>query len=140
MHTRLSDQPERMTGAAYAIQADVWALGILLIELATGRHPYTGAAADGAAVVVFEVMHRVLFEPAPALDRAAFSGALCDLVALWYAPPTHTHALVGLTRREVGNGLGCGRTACPRRRRSGRCRQRSWYVDAGAAQCSGYAG
>lgn len=32
--------PERMGGKNYSYSADVWALGIILHELATGAHPY----------------------------------------------------------------------------------------------------
>lgn len=32
-------QPERLTGAPYTVQSDVWSLGLSLIELAVGRYP-----------------------------------------------------------------------------------------------------
>ena len=32
--------PERMDGEKYSHQSDIWALGIILIELATGEYPY----------------------------------------------------------------------------------------------------
>lgn len=32
-------QPERLTGARYSIQSDVWSLGLSLVELSIGRFP-----------------------------------------------------------------------------------------------------
>lgn len=32
--------PERMEGERYSYAGDVWSLGIVLIELATGQYPY----------------------------------------------------------------------------------------------------
>eukprot|EP00343_Euplotes_focardii_P000202 CAMPEP_0205800606 /NCGR_PEP_ID=MMETSP0205-20121125/2298_1 /ASSEMBLY_ACC=CAM_ASM_000278 /TAXON_ID=36767 /ORGANISM="Euplotes focardii, Strain TN1" /LENGTH=123 /DNA_ID=CAMNT_0053063929 /DNA_START=617 /DNA_END=985 /DNA_ORIENTATION=- len=36
--------PERMDGVKYSYPGDVWALGIILIELATGEYPYPSSA------------------------------------------------------------------------------------------------
>ena len=33
--------PERVNGHKYDFSADVWSLGVILYELATGEHPYT---------------------------------------------------------------------------------------------------
>jgi len=32
--------PERMEGEKYSYPGDIWALGIILVELATGKYPY----------------------------------------------------------------------------------------------------
>lgn len=32
--------PSRSAGGGFRIQADVWSLGLTLLELATGKHPY----------------------------------------------------------------------------------------------------
>lgn len=32
--------PTRSAGGGFRIQADVWSLGLTLLELATGKHPY----------------------------------------------------------------------------------------------------
>lgn len=39
-------QPERIQGAEYTIKSDIWSLGISLIELATGRFPFTESLSD----------------------------------------------------------------------------------------------
>uniref|UniRef100_A0A0A9VY48 mitogen-activated protein kinase kinase n=1 Tax=Lygus hesperus TaxID=30085 RepID=A0A0A9VY48_LYGHE len=58
--------PERInppdpTKPAYDIRADVWSLGITLVELATSVFPYPGCNSD------FEVLSRVLQEDPPSL-------------------------------------------------------------------------
>uniref|UniRef100_A0A6M2DM95 mitogen-activated protein kinase kinase n=1 Tax=Xenopsylla cheopis TaxID=163159 RepID=A0A6M2DM95_XENCH len=62
--------PERidLSLADYDIRADVWSLGITLVELATGQFPYMGCNND------FEVLTKVLEEDPPTLsDRGGFS-------------------------------------------------------------------
>ncbi|VDK41852.1 unnamed protein product [Anisakis simplex] len=56
--------PERVgsTDNSYGIRADVWSLGITLIELATGNHPYNGCMSD------FELVAVINKDPAPNLD------------------------------------------------------------------------
>lgn len=33
-------KPERISGAPYAYEADIWSLGLTIVELATQRYPY----------------------------------------------------------------------------------------------------
>ncbi|KAM6394853.1 LOW QUALITY PROTEIN: dual specificity mitogen-activated protein kinase kinase 7-like [Rhynochetos jubatus] len=66
--------PERIdppdpTKPDYDIRADVWSLGISLVELATGQFPYQNCKTD------FEVLTKVLQEDPPLLPPAmGFSG------------------------------------------------------------------
>lgn len=64
--------PERIdptdpTNPVYDIRADVWSLGITLVELATGQFPYKNCNSD------FEVMSTILDQPAPTLEGDQFS-------------------------------------------------------------------
>lgn len=56
-------QPERIDikDSEYDIRADVWSLGISLVELATACFPYKGCNTD------FEVLARVIDSDPPAL-------------------------------------------------------------------------
>lgn len=58
--------PERIEGEAkdaYGVQADVWSLGITLVEIATGSHPY------GRWKTPFEQLKQVVQEAPPRVDR-----------------------------------------------------------------------
>ncbi|OQR77457.1 dual specificity mitogen-activated protein kinase kinase hemipterous-like [Tropilaelaps mercedesae] len=67
--------PERV-GRNYDVRADVWSLGIALVELATGRHPYASCTTD------FELLVNVLERDPPRLDHTIYSRELCDFVQL----------------------------------------------------------
>ncbi|CAG9533327.1 unnamed protein product [Cercopithifilaria johnstoni] len=58
--------PERVASSdcEYGVRADVWSLGITLIELAKGTHPYDGCATD------FELLTKIINDPPPRLTPA----------------------------------------------------------------------
>lgn len=76
-------QPERIDPKKpkYDIRADVWSLGITLVELATGRSPYEGCNID------FEVLTKILDHEPPSLpygDGCDFSQDFRDFVDKWW--------------------------------------------------------
>lgn len=78
-------QPERIEPPDprkpdYDIRADVWSLGITLVELATGVFPYKDCKCD------FEVLSRVLNEDPPSLppDSLRFTLEFQNFVSRWY--------------------------------------------------------
>ena len=62
------DPPDR-ANPVYDIRADVWSLGLTLVELATGEYPYKKCQNE------FEVMSTILYQDAPTdkLDNGRFS-------------------------------------------------------------------
>lgn len=69
--------PERIdpNKPEYDIRADVWSLGITLVELATGAYPYKDCKTD------FEVLTKVLDSEPPSLpEDAGFSDEFRDFV------------------------------------------------------------
>lgn len=55
------------------LKSDVWSLGISIVEMAEGKHPY----ADYSSSMV---MYRVLNEPPPALTSSGWSSDLIGFV------------------------------------------------------------
>lgn len=68
--------PERILPCdGYDIRADVWSMGITLVELATGAFPYRNCASE------FEVLTRILEEPPPRLpEEGKFSPAFHSFI------------------------------------------------------------
>ncbi|KAK0401713.1 hypothetical protein QR680_015933 [Steinernema hermaphroditum] len=69
--------PERITSkSGYDIRADVWSLGITLVELASGAHPYADFSVE------FEVLSGIVENDPPALSTTdGFTPLFCDFVA-----------------------------------------------------------
>lgn len=69
--------PERVGSTAeYGIKADVWSLGITLMELATGKHPYDGCKTD------FELLTKITNDPSPMLEPSqGFTGEFCSFLS-----------------------------------------------------------
>lgn len=66
-------QPEDPGCPTYDVRADVWSLGITLVELALRQFPYK-ADSD------FEVLSKIMSDPPPSLPRGRFSDPFCDFV------------------------------------------------------------
>uniref|UniRef100_A0A914CVD1 mitogen-activated protein kinase kinase n=1 Tax=Acrobeloides nanus TaxID=290746 RepID=A0A914CVD1_9BILA len=71
--------PERIEGEsknAYGVQADVWSLGITLVEISTGTHPYDRWRTP------FEQLKQVVREPSPQVNRSiGYSDDFHDFIA-----------------------------------------------------------
>ena len=74
-------QPERINVCtkSYDVRADVWSLGISLVELATGSSPYSKERFH----TEFALLSHIVDAPPPLLDRTKFSPEFFDFVAQW---------------------------------------------------------
>eukprot|EP00927_Polykrikos_kofoidii_P079796 TRINITY_DN76611_c0_g1_i1.p1 TRINITY_DN76611_c0_g1~~TRINITY_DN76611_c0_g1_i1.p1 ORF type:complete len:345 (-),score=61.91 TRINITY_DN76611_c0_g1_i1:194-1228(-) len=73
--TQTCMSPERCRGDAYSFSSDVWSVGIVVIELAKGYHPF-------AKVTSFVELYDYLCEkPEPRLCSSSFPDTLCAFVA-----------------------------------------------------------
>ena len=66
--------PERIQGAAYSVKGDIWSLGLMLVELATGNFPF-GSKAMG----VLDLLQLIVRESVPTLDPEGYP-ALAPMV------------------------------------------------------------
>ena len=58
--------PEQFVTGQSSVQSDIWALGVLLYELASGRHPFARPDAED-----FQIIRSIQFSDAPELDQTA---------------------------------------------------------------------
>ncbi|CAF0969059.1 unnamed protein product [Brachionus calyciflorus] len=61
-----------LSGNGYTIRADIWSLGISLIEISTGEHPFKDS--NG----VLGLIKSIVQNDPPKLDQSKFSPELCD--------------------------------------------------------------
>ncbi|CAD5235502.1 unnamed protein product [Bursaphelenchus xylophilus] len=71
--------PERVNGEPYNVTADVWSLGITLVQLAKGYFPYKADPKEELNVLVV-VRERIINEDPPQVDPKQFSAEFCDFV------------------------------------------------------------
>ena len=57
------------------LKSDVWALGMSIIEMAEGKHPFAGCPSA-------QIMNRVLNKPSPSLSGSGWSSDLVDFVGV----------------------------------------------------------
>ena len=70
--------PERIDTVAdhYDVSSDVWSFGISMIEVATGKFPYSSWTTP------FEQLKQVVFDPAPSLPPGDFSPEFSEFIPL----------------------------------------------------------
>lgn len=124
---RVCVQPERIephrATSQYGVRADVWSLGVTLVELARGHFPY-------AANSDFEMISRIVREPPPViLPSEGFSPMFCEFVAACLAVdvekrPNYTQLMVGVGFDMILNTSGVFRNT--NSSRTTRNRRRTW--------------
>ena len=76
-----TSQPERIKVCtkSYDVRADIWSLGISLVELVTGTSPYTKQCFN----TEFALLAHIVDAPPPLVDKETFSSDFYDFVAQW---------------------------------------------------------
>jgi len=86
--------PERIEGQQYSKNSDVWSIGIIIIEMATGKNPYPLNASP------VELVEWIVHKPVPAIPtNLGYSSNLQNFVNLWY------NKLVLIKIKQQGNVL-----------------------------------
>ena len=131
MGTLMYMPPEQIRGDDVDLRADVFALGVLLFEMATLRRPFARddagrplAIADGAPSQVgpnshADVVRRIVFEPRarPSLFRRTLGGAFDAVVTrALEADPSARYGTVAALVEEADAALSAGATSTPRPR------------------------
>ncbi|EOY30358.1 Disease resistance protein RPS5, putative isoform 1 [Theobroma cacao] len=73
--------PERIVGASYGIKADIWSLGLVLLECATGKFPYTPPEQAEGWTNLYELMERIVEESPPCAPSEQFSPEFCSFIS-----------------------------------------------------------
>lgn len=70
--------PERLEKFKYDVRADIWSLGISLVELALKSFPYKGSQFE------FAILSKIIEEPPPKLPNdGRYSADFCSFVDKW---------------------------------------------------------
>ncbi|XWS17445.1 hypothetical protein CRYUN_Cryun33cG0068400 [Craigia yunnanensis] len=73
--------PERIIGGSYGITADIWSLGLVLLECATGKFPYSPPEQAEGWTNIFELMEEIVEQPPPCAPSDQFSPEFCSFIS-----------------------------------------------------------
>ncbi|PRQ46909.1 putative mitogen-activated protein kinase kinase STE-STE7 family [Rosa chinensis] len=73
--------PERIQGNSYSYKSDIWSLGLVLLECATGKFPYTPPDQSEGWENFFELMSAVVDFPPPSAPSDQFSPEFCSFIS-----------------------------------------------------------
>ncbi|XP_058086575.1 mitogen-activated protein kinase kinase 2-like isoform X2 [Magnolia sinica] len=76
--------PERISGGTYGYKSDIWSLGIVLLECATGRFPYSPPEQETGWINFYELLEAIVDQPSPSASSDQFSPEFCSFIsACW---------------------------------------------------------
>ncbi|XP_039164670.1 mitogen-activated protein kinase kinase 2-like [Eucalyptus grandis] len=73
--------PERLTGNNYCYKSDIWSLGLVLLECATGKFPYTPPDQEEEWTNFYELMEAIVDGPPPSAASDQFSCEFCSFIS-----------------------------------------------------------
>ncbi|WOH11412.1 hypothetical protein DCAR_0830898 [Daucus carota subsp. sativus] len=73
--------PERISGGQHGYSSDIWSLGLVLLECATGYFPYSPPELDEGWSNVFELMDTIVNQSPPCAPPDEFSPEFCSFVS-----------------------------------------------------------
>ncbi|WVZ12407.1 hypothetical protein V8G54_016937 [Vigna mungo] len=77
--------PERINGSqrGYNYKSDIWSLGLILLECALGRFPYTPEDQSEIWESIFELIETIVDKPPPIPPSGQFSAEFCSFISAW---------------------------------------------------------
>ncbi|XP_054822165.1 mitogen-activated protein kinase kinase 2-like [Prosopis cineraria] len=81
--TQIYMSPERINGSqcGYNYRSDIWSLGLILLECATGRFPFTPPDQGDRWENVFQLIEAVVEAPPPSASPDQFSPEFCSFIS-----------------------------------------------------------
>eukprot|EP00249_Psilotum_nudum_P006633 c19946_g1_i1 orf=909-1961(-) len=73
--------PERISGSAYGYDSDIWSLGLVILECATGRFPYLPPGQADGWLNFYELLETIVEQPSPVAPADEFSPEFCSFIS-----------------------------------------------------------
>ncbi|XP_077245340.1 mitogen-activated protein kinase kinase SIPKK-like [Tasmannia lanceolata] len=73
--------PERISGETYDYKSDIWSLGLLLLECATGCFPYSPPELGDGWINFYELLEAIVEQPQPSASSEQFSPEFCSFIS-----------------------------------------------------------
>lgn len=70
-------------GEGYDNKSDIWSLGLILLECATGKFPYSPPGQDGGWVNFYELMEAIVEGEPPSAPADQFTPEFCSFISAW---------------------------------------------------------
>ncbi|KAK2645298.1 hypothetical protein Ddye_020493 [Dipteronia dyeriana] len=73
--------PERIIGSKYSYKSDIWSLGLVLLECATGQFPYSPSEQGEGWTSFYELMEAIVEQPPPSAPSDQFTPEFCSFIS-----------------------------------------------------------
>ncbi|KAG5243486.1 hypothetical protein OIU76_009596 [Salix suchowensis] len=73
--------PERISGERYDYKSDIWSLGLILLECATGQFSFIPPVLEEGWTNVYELMVAIVDQPPPSAPPDQFSPEFCSFIS-----------------------------------------------------------